>query len=96
VRKVLRAEWREQQPFLVFDIEANAFLYHMVRSIVGTLVLVGWGQVSVTEFETILESRDRSQVRQLAPAHGLCLMRVDYAMLKEFCSEDLDRQNSRD
>jgi tRNA pseudouridine38-40 synthase len=96
VRRVLRAEWREQLPFLVFDIEANAFLYHMVRSIVGTLVLVGSGQVSVEEFETILASKDRSQVRQVAPARGLCLMQVDYAIPKEFRSEDLDGQNSRD
>jgi tRNA pseudouridine38-40 synthase len=96
VRRVLRAEWKDQPPFLEFDIEANAFLYRMVRSIVGTLVLVGNGQVSVEEFETILASKDRSQVRQVAPARGLCLMQVDYAIPKESCSEDLDGQNSRD
>jgi len=78
VRVVSRAEWQEQEPFLTFDIEANAFLYRMVRSLVGTLVLVGRGQMSTDEFKAILHSRDRSLVRQLAPAHGLCLMRVDY------------------
>jgi tRNA pseudouridine38-40 synthase len=51
----------------------------MVRSIVGTLVLVGSGQISVEEFEAILQARDRAQIRQVAPAQGLCLMRVDYA-----------------
>jgi tRNA pseudouridine38-40 synthase len=96
VRRVLRAEWHEKRPFLEFDIEANAFLHRMVRSILGTLVLVGGEQLSVQEFETILASKDRSQVRQVAPARGLCLMKVDYAIPKEFCSEDLDRQNSRD
>ena len=96
VRRVFRAEWKEQRPFLLFDIEANAFLYRMVRSIVGTLVLVGWGEMTVEEFETILASKDRSQVRQLAPAHGLCLIQVNYDIPKEFCSEDLDGQNSRD
>jgi tRNA pseudouridine38-40 synthase len=79
VRRVFRAEWQEQRPFLTFDIEADAFLYHMVRSVVGTLVQVGWGQISPAEFETMLGARDRSLIRKLAPAHGLCLMRVDYA-----------------
>ncbi len=96
VRRVLRAEWKEQRPFLLFDIEANAFLYRMVRSIVGTLVLVGWGQMTAEEFQAVLASRDRSQVRQVAPAHGLCLMQVDYGIPKEFSSEDLDGKDSRD
>lgn len=78
VRRVLRAVWQEKRPFLTFDIEANAFLYRMVRSLVGTLVLVGRGQMSAEEFRAILHSQDRSRVKQLAPAHGLCLMRVDY------------------
>ena len=78
VRTVLRAKWQEQQPFLTFDIEANAFLYRMVRSIVGMLVQVGCGQISLDEFTAIVKARERSQGKSLAPAHGLCLMRVDY------------------
>jgi tRNA pseudouridine38-40 synthase len=74
--------WREGEArdlsLLVFDIEADAFLYRMVRSIVGMLVLVGSGQMSWAEFRAILQARDRSQITQVAPAHGLCLMRVDY------------------
>lgn len=77
-RTVLETEWRKQGDFLVFDITADAFLYRMVRSMVGTLVQVGWGQMSQDEFETILQARDRNQGKYLAPAHGLCLMRVDY------------------
>jgi len=80
VRTVFRAEWQQERPWLTFDIEADAFLYRMVRSIVGTLVLVGRGKMSVDEFEGLLQARDRSLIRQVAPAHGLCLMRVDYAM----------------
>jgi tRNA pseudouridine38-40 synthase len=79
VRHVFQAGWQARKPFLIFDIEANAFLYRMVRSIVGTLVQVGWGQISPAEFETMLGRRDRSLVKKVAPAHGLCLMRVDYA-----------------
>jgi tRNA pseudouridine38-40 synthase len=79
VRTVHRAEWQKQPPYLIFDIEANAFLYRMVRSIVGTLVLVGRGQLSPQEFEAALQAQDRSLIKRVAPAHGLCLMRVDYA-----------------
>jgi tRNA pseudouridine38-40 synthase len=78
VRAVSRAEWQKQGARLTFDIEANAFLHRMVRSIVGMLVQVGWGQVSPSEFEAALLARDRHLVRQVAPAHGLCLIRVDY------------------
>ena len=79
VRTVFRAEWQAKGSRLWFDIEANAFLYRMVRSIAGTLVLVGRGQVSSQELESFLLARDRSLIKQVAPAHGLCLMRVDYA-----------------
>lgn len=78
VRTVMRAEWAVQVPFLTFDIEANAFLYRMVRSIVGTLVQVGCGQIRVQDFEEFLRATDRALVKQVAPAHGLCLIQVDY------------------
>jgi tRNA pseudouridine38-40 synthase len=79
VRTVHRAEVQVQQPVITFDIEANAFLYRMVRSIVGMLVLVGWGRIAAEEFQAILEAQDRNRIRQVAPAQGLCLMRVNYA-----------------
>jgi tRNA pseudouridine38-40 synthase len=79
VRRVFRAEWHEQVPYLRFDIEADAFLYRMVRSVVGTLVQVGSGQMSLAEFQGILQSRDRSRVKKVAPPQGLCLMGVEYA-----------------
>jgi tRNA pseudouridine38-40 synthase len=78
VRIVSRAEWQGQGTRVTFDIEANAFLYRMVRSIVGTLVRVGQGRISPAEFELTLQARQRGLIRQVAPAHGLCLMRVDY------------------
>jgi tRNA pseudouridine38-40 synthase len=78
VRTVQGASWQEEWPFLIFDIEANAFLYRMVRSIVGMAALLGAGQISVEGFEALLQDGDRSQIRQVAPAQGLCLMRVDY------------------
>jgi tRNA pseudouridine38-40 synthase len=79
VRTVYRAEFRQEGHLTVFDIEADAFLNRMVRSIVGTLVLVGWGWMSPEEFEMLMQARDRSLVKQVAPAYGLTLMQVNYA-----------------
>ncbi len=78
VRRMLLAEWGGELPWLTFDIEANAFLYRMVRSIVGTLLQVGRGEMGVDEFAAVLASRQRSQAGMTAPPHGLCLMEVKY------------------
>ena len=78
VRRVLMAEWSKKSARLTFDIEANAFLYRMVRSIVGTLLQVGQGRMSVDEFVAVLAACDRSLAGPTAPPHGLCLMGVKY------------------
>lgn len=58
--------------------EADGFLRHMVRALVGTLDLVGRGRLSPEEFEQILRARDRSQAGPTAPAAGLFLRQVIY------------------
>jgi tRNA pseudouridine38-40 synthase len=78
VRRVLAAEWGGELPYLTFDIEANAFLYRMVRSIFGTLLQVGRGVMSVEGFAAALAACDRSQAGPTALPHGLCLMEVKY------------------
>ncbi len=78
VRRVIDASWTAKLPWLFFEIEANAFLFRMVRSIVGTLLQIGQGQLSPEEFGVILASRDRSRAGKTAPAHGLCLVWVKY------------------
>lgn len=93
VRRVFRAEWRAKGPWRFFEIEANAFLFRMVRSLVGTLLEVGRGRRTVADFERILASRDRSQAGQTAPAHGLCLVKVRYA--DELVGQALDGPTSR-
>jgi tRNA pseudouridine38-40 synthase len=60
------------------DLTANAFLRQMVRSIVGTLLLVGKGALSSPDVNEVLQARDRSLAGAPAPARGLCLMRVNY------------------
>jgi tRNA pseudouridine38-40 synthase len=78
VRCVLVAEWGGDAPQLHFDIEANAFLYRMVRSIVGALLQVGRGVMEVEEFAAVLASCDRDRAGPTAPPHGLCLVEVKY------------------
>lgn len=57
---------------------ANAFLTGMVRRLVGTLVLVGAGKLTVAQFAEILAAREKAHSGAAAPAQGLCLTRVDY------------------
>jgi tRNA pseudouridine38-40 synthase len=66
------------RPLLAVDLVANAFLRHMVRTIIGTLLLVGWKQMEPSEFEEILRNQDRQRIGPTAAAHGLTLMAVGY------------------
>ena len=59
-------------------MEADGFLRHMVRNVVGTLVEVGLGKMSPEEISGVLKSGDRSKAGAKAPAHGLFLVKVDY------------------
>lgn len=64
--------------FVQIEIQANGFLYGMVRLLVGLLIQVGNGDLSISEFTKIWQTEQRSQVRHSAPAKGLCLLRVGY------------------
>jgi tRNA pseudouridine38-40 synthase len=66
------------QPLIAIDLAANAFLRHMVRNLVGTLLLVGEGKLGAAEFAAVLAGRDRRKAGRTAPAHGLYLMSVSY------------------
>ncbi len=63
---------------VLLDIKANAFLYHMVRNIAGSLIKVGSGQQDATWFEQVFQSRDRRQAAMTAPACGLYFVRAFY------------------
>lgn len=82
VRTVYTSRWmRSPESYgamLVYTIEANAFLHHMVRRIVGTLVDVGRRRTTVEGALMIFNSRDISQAKTLAPAGGLILEAVRY------------------
>ena len=78
IRDIYEVNVERRRGFVVIRIEANAFLRHMVRNIVGTLVEVGRGKVTPCQFGGILEARDRRRAGIAAPAHGLFLVRVKY------------------
>jgi tRNA pseudouridine38-40 synthase len=78
VREVHCARLEQRGELLVYTIEATAFLRHMVRNIVGTLVEVGRGIRTPQSFSKLLEARDRTQAGPTAPPLGLYLMEVKY------------------
>jgi tRNA pseudouridine38-40 synthase len=78
VRRVYRSSLRRDRELVVFDIEANAFLRHMVRNILGTLVQIGRGERSADSFAELLAAKDRSLAGPTAPPEGLFLMEVRY------------------
>lgn len=76
--KIMEARWFEQDGLLVFRIRADRFLRNMVRAIVGTLLEVGKGQMTLEEFKTVVEDRDRCSAGESVPAHALFLEMVEY------------------
>lgn len=78
VKTIYRLEVHERGDDVIFLIEADGFLRHMVRTIVGTLVEVGRGYLQPEDVKKILERRDRSLAGPTAPPHGLFLLEVTY------------------
>ncbi|MGH7886584.1 MAG: tRNA pseudouridine(38-40) synthase TruA [Candidatus Binatia bacterium] len=78
IRKVYRTTLQQRDELLVYTIEATAFLRHMVRNIIGTLVEVGQGARTVDSFAHLLELHDRTKAGGTAPPHGLFLVEVKF------------------
>jgi len=96
VRTVFQAKWQEQHPHLIFEITAQAFLYHMVRRLVHTQIQVGQGRLELeTIRQTLLtpqEMPDKGSLLRhgLAPACGLTLIAVGYPADTLAVEEDLE------
>jgi tRNA pseudouridine38-40 synthase len=75
---VRRAEWRTRPGGLVFEIEANRFLHHMVRFLVGTMIDVALERRPAADVDMLLDAIDNSRVSPPAPPHALFLDRVHY------------------
>lgn len=76
--KIYEANWQQNGNQLKFTISADRFLRNMVRAIVGTMINIGIGKISLEDFRNIIESKDRSQAGFSVPAHGLYLVKVEY------------------
>jgi tRNA pseudouridine38-40 synthase len=75
---IMQSSWQEENECLVYQVSANRFLRGMVRGLVGTMLQVGRGKISVEEFAAILRDRDNQQADFSVPGHGLFLVRVTF------------------
>ncbi len=78
VRTILASDWDREGDLLIYRVTGSGFLHHMVRNLVGTLLLVGRGMLAPKEIPRILQARDRAAAGPTAPAHGLWLRSVEY------------------
>ncbi|MEO5893350.1 MAG: tRNA pseudouridine(38-40) synthase TruA [Ferruginibacter sp.] len=75
---ILKSEWRMEQDIFVYTVMANRFLRGMVRGLVGTMLKVGTGKISIDQFQKIIQSRDSSNADFSVPPQGLFLVNVQY------------------
>lgn len=96
MRKVISLQVTRENDFVVIEVEANAFLHHMVRNIAGVLMRIGAGWEKPEWALEVLEARDRRVAAETAPAQGLYLVEVRYPELYQFPkSEDVSRKLTR-
>ncbi len=77
-RTIKKIQIKKSVDFIYIDIEADGFLYKMIRNIVGTLLEIGSGRRPPGSMKKILEKKNRQLAGQTAPALGLCLLEVKY------------------
>ena len=77
-RTIYEARWTRYEKEWIFEIRGNGFLQYMVRTIIGTLLEIGQGRISLEQLPVIFEARDRRAAGPTAPASGLHLIRVEY------------------
>ena len=76
--QILKAQWKEVDGGYVFLIQSNRFLRGMVRALVGTLLEVGTGKMSIGRFNEVLAAKERAHAGVSVPASGLFLSKVEY------------------
>ena len=80
---IFEANWKRDGNRIIFKIAADRFLRNMVRAIVGTMISIGTKKITVSDFEKIILSNDRSQAGFSVPAHGLYLTKIEYPYLEK-------------
>jgi Pseudouridylate synthase len=78
MRNIMRLEIHRQEELVFMEIEANAFLHHMVRNIAGVLMMIGSGRAPIEWSQQVLEAHDRAAGGITAPPDGLYLSQVAY------------------
>ena len=78
IREIYSINILEEGSQLVIRIRGNGFLYHMIRIIVGTLLVIGNGRRAPEDIRTMLAAKDRTTAGPTVPAHGLCLCALHY------------------
>ena len=78
VRNVDRIDIERDGGYIRFTFHGNGFLQNMVRILVGTLIEVGCGRMTVEQVKAVLDNPERQKAGPTAPAQGLCMMKVDY------------------
>lgn len=90
IREVQSVQVSRHDDFVFVDIQANAFLHHMVRNIVGTLLEVGRGEKPEEWLKTLLDKQDRTQAGVTAPAEGLYFVNAIYPEKFDMPKTELD------
>ncbi len=75
---IMEATWRKEHNTLIFSITANRFLRNMVRAIVGTMIEIGLGKITIEQFHEIIKSQDRTNAGASVPGHALYLTKIEY------------------
>lgn len=78
IREMQAITVKREGDYVILDIKANAFLHHMVRNIMGTLMVIGRGEQPVEWMQQVLQGQDRKKAGITAPAAGLYLINVEY------------------
>lgn len=85
--KVTKAEWNMEGDMAVFTISADRFLRNMVRAVVGTLVEIGRGKMTLEEFRDVIEKKDRCAAGQSMPGEALFLWDISYDYVRQDARE---------
>jgi tRNA pseudouridine38-40 synthase len=87
IRRILAANLWRQGHFIIVELHGNAFLHHMVRNIVGALLVVGRGEQPPEWLQSLLQKKDRKQAGITAPPQGLYLSQIQYAAqdIPQYC-----------
>lgn len=75
---IIESRWTREEDHIVYHVKANRFLRGMVRGLVGTMLQVGRGKVSIENLHSIIANRDCTKTNFAVPGHGLYLVKVNY------------------